>query len=416
MVARLRGFIIGVLLALALIRTAASEAAEIPPAERIVVLVGMDGFRWDYLDKFQPPNLTKLAKEGARAERMIPSFPSLTFPNFYTLATGLRPEHHGIIGNNMFDPEMKAFFSLGSASVSDGRWWGGEPIWVTAQKQGRRAACMFWPGSEAEIGGVRPDEWRKFDGDVTPTQRVQTVLEWLNRPADTRPQLVTLYFHEADSAGHHTGPDSEETAAAVREVDTAIGTLLAGIEAQPELAARTNFVFVADHGMTPISPDRVISLRQLLGERAGQIDFSGAVAGLRPPAGTEEEVLATLRAQPHLQAYRREEIPARLHFRDHRRIPPIVIIADEGWQVSKNPPPPPDSEDRARFYKATHGFDPELTSMHATFVAWGPAIRAGVTVPPFENIHVYPLLCSLLGLKPAACDGDEQLAVKVLKP
>jgi predicted AlkP superfamily pyrophosphatase or phosphodiesterase len=176
-----------------------------------------------------------------------------------------------------------------------------------------------------------------------------------------------------------------------------------------------NLVFVSDHGMTEIDPERVIALRRLLGGRAGQVEFTGAIAGLRPPAGTEAEVLAALRAQPHLQAYRREETPESWHYRDNRRIPPIVVAADEGWLITKNPPPPPGSEEGAHFYKATHGFDPALPSMHATFFAWGPACKSGVTIPPFENICVYPLLCSMLGLTPAKCDGDARLVREVLK-
>lgn len=389
-------------------------AADVPPNERVVLLVGLDGFRWDYLEKYHPPNLGRLAQEGVRAEHMTPCFPSLTFPNFYSLATGLRPEHHGIVANEMYDPEFRASFALGGPAVQEGRWWGGEPIWITAQKQGRKAACMFWPGSEAAIGGLRPSEWRPFDAKITPEARVQTVLEWLRRPAESRPQLITLYFHESDTAGHHFGPDAPETAAAVQKVDAALGPLLEALRSA-ELAPRANLVVVSDHGMTEIAPERVIALRPLLGARAGQIEFSGAVAGLRPPEGTEADVLTILKAQPHLRAYRREEIPESWHYRDNRRIPPIVAVADEGWLISRNPPPPAGTEERALFYKATHGFDPFLPSMQATFVAWGPACKSGVTIPAFENICVYPLLCSLLGITPAKCDGDGRLVSEVLK-
>lgn len=381
-------------------------------APSVVVYVGVDGFRWDYLEKFQPPNLTQLAKAGVRAERMEASFPTLTFPNFYTLATGLRPEHHGIIGNSMFDPEFQEKFSLGSPAVQEGKWWGGEPIWVTAQKQGLRSACMFWPGSEAEISGVRPWEWRKFDYKVTPDDRVRTVLDWLALPEAERPRLITLYFHEADTAGHKFGPDSPETKDAVALVDAAIGTLREGVH-RLGLADVVNYVIVSDHGMTELSPDRVIPLSEKIDLAKVNVDFSGAVAGLRPHEGENvEEIYQALAAKPdHYKVYRREEIPERLHFRAHRRIPPIVMIADEGWMITREPLT---NVTRGIFQKATHGFDPALPSMGATLIADGPAFKKGVTLPPFENIQVYNLLCATLGLKPAKNDGDRRLLDQVM--
>jgi len=381
-------------------------------SESIVIMIGVDGFRWDYLEKFRPPNLLRLAATGVTAERMTPAFPSLTFPNFYTLATGLRPENHGIIGNTMFDPEFNARFALGSPSVQESRWWGGEPVWVTAEKQGIRAACMFWPGSEAEIAGVRPSEWRKYQHDFPPDARVQTVLDWLAAPPEKRPRLVTLYFHEADTAGHRFGPDSPETAKAVATVDAAIGKLVAGIQ-KLHLTDRTNLIIASDHGMTEVSSDRTIVLGQFLDLKDVQIDFSGAVAGLRPLRGTVEELYEKLVVhQAHFKVYRREEVPARLHFRNHRRIPPLVLIPEEGWLVLPRLPLA-NSTDKP-IPRATHGFDAELPSMGALFIAAGPAFQQGVTLPPFENIHIYNLVCALLGLKPSANDGDQRLIDQAL--
>lgn len=395
-----------VLLALALCATAARAG------EPIVILVGLDGFRSDYVAKFQPPTLTRLAAAGVRTERMIPSFPSLTFPNFYTLVTGLRPEHHGIIGNNMFDPEWQASFALGTPQVAEGRWWEGEPLWVTAQKQGLRTACMFWPGSEAEIGGVRPWQFRTFDKSLPAAARVQTVLEWLALPAAERPRLITLYFHEADTAGHRFGPDSPETIAAVHDVDAALAQLLAGIH-RLGLDAAANLVIVSDHGMAAVSPDRTVALSDIVKTAGVQVDFSGAVAGLRPPPGAVEQVHAELVArQEHFRVYRREEVPERLHFRAHRRIPPLILVADEGWMLIKRPLL--DEAARAGFLRATHGFDPDLPSMGAAFIAWGPAVQRAVLVPPFENVHVYPLVCALLGVPPAPSDGDDRLLAQIL--
>lgn len=381
-------------------------------AEPIVILIGLDGFRADYLEKFRPPVLSQLASGGVRAQRMVASFPTLTFPNFYTIATGLRPEHHGIINNRMYDPVLKEKFSLGSESVMEAKWWGGEPIWNTAEKQGIRAACMFWPGSEAPIGNRRPSEWRKYDETLPPDERVQTVLDWLARPEGERPRLVTLYFHEADTAGHRFGVDSMEVGEAVQMVDRAIGKLVAGVR-QLGLANVTNFVVVADHGMTALSPDRVIALSSMVDLNNVQVDFSGPVAGLRPLTGTVEDLYAKLAAgAEHYKVYRREEMPKRLHFRASDRIPPIVMIADEGWLIFPEPPGP---GRRLIFQKAGHGFDPALASMGATFVAWGPAFRKGAVIGECENVDVYNLVCRILKLKPAGNDGGEGLADRVLR-
>lgn len=381
-------------------------------AEPIVILVGLDGFRADYIEKFRPPNLSQLAASGVRVQRMAASFPTLTFPNFYTLATGLRPEHHGIINNRLFDPELNEKFSLGTPSVEDAKWWGGEPIWNTAEKQGLRSACMFWPGSEAAVGGRQPSEWRKYDESLPPDQRVQTVLNWLAQPPETRPRLITLYFHDADTAGHRFGVDSTELAAAVLMVDEALGQLVEGVR-KLGLEKVTNYVIVADHGMTALSPERVVALSELVKPADVQIDFSGPVAGLRPLKGTSEELYQKLAAKKnHFQIYRREEMPERLHFRNNPRIPPVVLIADEGWLIFPEPVTP---AKRLLFQKAGHGFDPVLESMGATFVAWGPAFKKGALIRECDNVDVYNLICRILKLKPAKNDGSEKLVEKALK-
>ncbi|CAN5648722.1 ectonucleotide pyrophosphatase/phosphodiesterase [soil metagenome] len=379
----------------------------------IVVLVGLDGFRWDYLDKYHPPTLTKLAADGVRAERMIPSFPSLTFPNFYTLATGLRPEHHGIVNNSMFDPEAKETFTLSSLTAKDGKWWGGQPIWVTAEKQGLHAGCMFWPGAEAEIDGVRPSEWRPYSDAYPPMDRVKSVLEWLGRPTAERPRLVTIYFHEVDTAGHAYAPDSPETGQAVGVVDAALAELLAGVD-RLGLLDRTNFVVVADHGMAEVSGERIIGLCTLLDLKTVQVEATGSVAGLRPQRQEDLNAIydALAAKQEHFQVFRREEMPEEFHYRASPRIPPIILLADEGWTIARYPLK---SEDSFKL-KGSHGFDPRLVSMGATFIAEGPSLRKGVVIPPFDNIHVYNLLCALLKIKPAPNDGDEQLVKECLAP
>jgi predicted AlkP superfamily pyrophosphatase or phosphodiesterase len=196
-----------------------------------VILISFDGFRWNYFDKVSTPNLNRLSETGVKAKRLIPSFPTKTFPNHYTIVTGLFPENHGIIANKMYDPKLNATFSLGDRkSVEDSRWWGGEPIWVTAEKQGQTSAILFWPGSETEIKGIRPTYWQKYDQSLAYDKRVQQALDWLDLPVAQRPTLIALYFDAPDTQGHSYGPDSPEVKNAIRKVDTTIGILLQGLK------------------------------------------------------------------------------------------------------------------------------------------------------------------------------------------
>jgi predicted AlkP superfamily pyrophosphatase or phosphodiesterase len=383
-------------------------------AESTLILVSLDGFRWDYLEKYsaETPHLRALAAGGVRAEHLISCYPSSTFPNHYSIATGLRPEHHGIIDNRFFDPALGAVFNYKSHECAiDGRWWGGEPIWITAVKQGRRSACMFWPGSEAEIAGARPTFNQAFDGRLTCAQRVDGLLAWLDLPVAQRPTFCTLYFDVVDHAGHDFGPDTPETAAAVRNVDAAIDRLLAGLVARG-LRDTANLVIISDHGMTATVPDGYIYLDDLVDLEAVQVEFAGTQAGLRPRTGTSAELVAKIqKARPtHVQVFLREDVPERLHYRDNPRIPPVLLLADEGWEVTTRKY----VASRRGPERGDHGYDPALKSMGATFIAAGPAFRHGAVLPPFENIHVYDLLCAVLGLRPAPNDGDDRLVRSAL--
>lgn len=383
-----------------------------PPADAprpSVLLISIDGFRADYLDRFDVPHLQELARRGVRAEALIPSFPSKTFPNHYTLVTGLYPDHHGIIANNMYDPAMDASFSLSNReAVSDGRWWGGEPLWVTAERQGQRSATYFWPGSEAAIRGVRPSYWLPYDDDVPGPARVDQVLAWLDLPPAERPAFITLYFSEVDHWGHEAGPDAPETRAAAARVDGYVGRLLDGLAARG-LDAAVNVIVVSDHGMVATSPERAVVLDDYVRLDDLRIVDWSPVLMLYPPEDSLEAVYDALRRAPHLTVYRKEALPEALHFGTHPRVPPLVALADEGWvittraQLARSP---------ERFAGGTHGYDPRVPSMHALFIAAGPAFRNGLTVEPFSNVHVYSLMAAILGLAPAPNDGD----VRVVQP
>src|SRR6266850_4625922 len=144
----LRGFLVWLgALSLVISECRAPAAPPVQRRERILILVSLDAFRWDYLQKYHPTNLNRLALEGVHAKKLIPMFPSMTFPNHHTIVTGLRPEHHGIIHNNFYDPVTKETFAFNKTELQGSQWWGGEPVWATAIKQGRTADCLSWPGT-----------------------------------------------------------------------------------------------------------------------------------------------------------------------------------------------------------------------------------------------------------------------------
>jgi predicted AlkP superfamily pyrophosphatase or phosphodiesterase len=399
---RLSGVLIAVL-AVACSYAPSPGAPSPAPVEQLVLLVSLDGFRADYIERPAARRLRELAAVGVRAERLVPAFPSKTFPNHYTLVTGLRPEHHGIVANNMFDAEIGRRFSINDTAVThDPRWWGGEPLWNTVERQGKKAASFFWVGSEIAINGRRPTWFRVYDGRVPNRVRVETVLEWLSMPPGTGPMFVSTYFSDVDDAGHAHGPDAVETNAAIARVDSMVGLLVDGIAARG-LQDRVNVVVVSDHGMTTVAPDRVIYLDDYLDlSRMTIVDLS-PVTALAPAAGYEAEAYQRLKgAHPRLQVYRKGEVPARLHFNDHPRITPLIAVADEGWTITTRPVASRSGLPRG----GAHGFDNALPSMGALFVASGPAFRRGAVVPPFQNIHVYSLLAGLLGVTPAPNDGS----------
>ncbi|MGH9140515.1 MAG: ectonucleotide pyrophosphatase/phosphodiesterase, partial [Vicinamibacterales bacterium] len=366
----------------------------------IVVLISFDGWRWNYVDRLPAPNLRALAARGVRATAMIPSFPVLTFPNHYTIVTGLYPEHHGVVGNTMRDASMPERFTQSSRTAKDARWWGGEPLWVTAIRQGRRAATMFWPGSEAAIDGVRPTYWKPYDKTFPTLDRVAQALTWLALPADRRPSFVSLYFEEVDTAGHDFGPDSTELAVAASHLDEALGQLVAGVR-RLGLDDRTSIVIVSDHGMTPLSYNRVVYLDAMIDLDSVDILESGSTLAVDPRDGDVDGLYRRLHGKhPKLAIYRRAEVPARLHFRDNARIPAIVGVPADGWTVTSGQRLAGEA-----LHAGAHGYEPTTPNMGALFIAAGPSLRRGLVVKPFENIHVYDLICRILQIMPAKNDG-----------
>jgi predicted AlkP superfamily pyrophosphatase or phosphodiesterase len=370
----------------------------------VTILVSIDGFRPDYLERGITPHMSALAKSGVRA-RMQPSFPTKTFPNHTTLVTGLRPDRHGITGNSMIDPRRPGqMFSLGDSRQSlDPFWWSdAEPIWITAEKAGIRTATMFWPGSELGYGDPkvkewRPEDWARYDQNVSGEQRVNGVLDWLRRPASIRPKFVTLYFDTVDTAGHKFGPDSTEVNAAITDVDDRIGDLVKGIAA---MRVAANFIIVADHGMAAISEDRVIQLDTLIDKASYIAVETGPYAAIEPVTDTDNRVAeALLKPHDHMQCLRKEDLPPRLYYGKNPRVAAIICMAEPKWTILSGIP-------QYETKGGNHGWDNAMPEMDALFLASGPAFGKGVTLKRFENVDIYPLLAKVIGVNALPSDGD----------
>lgn len=385
-----------------------------PAAHAPLLLVSIDGFRTDYLDRNQSPTLSTMAANGVRAKWMQPAFPSLTFPNHYTLVTGKYPDHTGIINNSMHDKTLGRFSLSRREAVQDGRWWDqAEPIWVSADKQGLRTATMFWPGSEAEIRGYRPDYWFQYSGVVSGDQRVDQILAWLDLPAAQRPDFLTLYFDRVDHAGHEYGPDTPQVDAAIRQVDGAMAQLVTGLKAR-RIYDKLNIIVISDHGMASVPKGHEILLDKLIDLDHMHIVAMGILAGFNPKPGYEKSVAdKLLKKHPHMRCWRKGHFPARLNYGTNARTPAISCLADVGWRIS--------SSDYIKNRKrpmtlGEHGYDIDGPLMHALFIAHGPGFRAGVVVDGFPNVDVYPLMTHLLGIKAQANDGNMTPWKNALRP
>jgi predicted AlkP superfamily pyrophosphatase or phosphodiesterase len=368
--------------------------------DQYVVLVSFDGFRWDYPDLYNTPNLDKLAARGVKAGRLIPSFPTKTFPNHYTLATGLHPGNHGLVNNTFYAPDLDLMYRMGDRSaVENGAFYGGEPIWVTASKQGLITGSFYWVGSEAPVKGMQPTYWKRFDNSVPFAARIDTVVKWLGYSAERRPRFVTLYYEEPDSEAHGAGPVSDATGKMVEHVDSLIGVLIAELDRLP-VARKINLIILSDHGMGQLSPDMYVNLGSIIPQEKIVMSLGGnptynmdLVDEYIPTA------LADLNATEGVTAWHRDSVPEHLHYRNHIRIPDIVIVADSGWSIGMRP-------DGSSYRGGTHGYDIENSDMHAIFYAAGPAFKKGSWVDELHNVDIYNIVAALLSIRPEPNDGD----------
>lgn len=374
-----------------------------------VILVSMDGFRYDYIDKFAPPTIQRLAKDGVRAKSMIPSFPTKTFPNHYTVATGLYPQNHGLVENNVYD--FGTVFTMSKFDeVTNPRWWGGEPIWVTAEKQGQHSAAYFFVGTGTEIADRLPSYWRHYNGRVPPEMRVDKLLSWLDQPVTERPTMLTLYFSDTDDVGHEFGPDAEETKYAAWNVDRYIERLMSGLRAR-KIDNKVNVILVSDHGMAAVDQRNAIVMDEFLDiddkKIADPILTTGEIWQIFPKPGKEDYIIDSLKNIKNATCWRKKDIPARLHYNEGKRIAPIVCSSDEGWFMTtkRRYDEQKKSPDFAQT-RGAHGYDNRYQSMGATFIAYGPAFKKGFVAEPFSNVEVYNVMCKILGLTPAKNDGN----------
>lgn len=375
-----------------------------------VILISADGFRHDYAEKYQANNILKLGKEGVQASSMIPSFPSVTFSNHYTLVTGLYPSHHGLVGNRFYDPIKGSSYSMADKEkVGDGSWYGGTPIWVLAEQQRMVTANLFWIGSEAEIKGIRPSYYYNYTEDISIDERIKTVVDWLNLPEDKRPHFITFYLSEPDKSGHWYGPDASETQAAVKMVDSTIYELTKAVETT---GLPVNFIFVSDHGMTAVDRENPIPVPEVIDTAKFIMPSIGTMIDLH--AKDKADILPLYeklkKQEKDYKVYLKADMPEHLHYgakNDKTNRIGDILLLPEWPKVFSNRKP----------NAGYHGFDPyKVKDMHTVFYAWGPAFKSGIEIPAFESIHVYPLISEILGLNyTEKIDGRKEVLLPILK-
>ena len=380
-----------------------------------VVIVSLDGFRWDYAKRDNATHLLALGKEGVWApEGMLPSYPSLTFPNHFSIVTGLYPEHHGLVANSFFDPERQKSYSMSNAvAVTDGSWYSGTPLWSLAESQGMRTACLFWPGSEAKIAGYRPTWYAEFNGSTETTPKVQqaridNAIALLKLPAEQRPHLILMYYSEPDHEGHHYGPDAAETRAAELKMDGLVGKLKAALDAT---GLAIDLVVVSDHGMAHVQSEWITldKFTDLTG-----FDATGPLLYGKTEEDRKRVYDQLKKASSQFMVFRRANVPAELNYNQNAREGDPVIVATGPYPIRVHSPAS-GTPDRAP-EPGMHGLDPrKVPEMKASFFAEGPDIVRGKTVAPFENVNLYPWIAHMLGLTPAKNDGSINILAGTLR-
>ncbi|EAR01652.1 ectonucleotide pyrophosphatase/phosphodiesterase [Maribacter sp. HTCC2170] len=381
-----------------------------------LVLISLDGFRWDYVERYNPPNLSNFIKNGVQAESLISSFPSKTFPNHYTIVTGMYPDNHGILGNSFYSNEKDVTYKIGNREmVEDGSFYGGSPIWVQADKANMVSASYFFVGSEADVQGIRPTYYHTYDGSIKNNVRVEEALKWLALPEKKRPHLITMYFSDMDDVGHDFGPNNDEKLKkALFDLDNHLGNLFKG-------AAKTglpiNFLVVSDHGMSALSTSKYIAVEDIMNTSLYSTINNGAIVNVHPKKDVStDSVYNYLKAKEHnFKIYKTENTPGFEYNPKNKNWGTIQVIPDFGYYFSK--------KQKIEALKnlpittvGVHGYDPVHKDMHGIFYANGPAFKKGYALPSIKNIHIYPLMCRILDLEiPSNIDGKIEELEVILK-
>ncbi|WP_183558084.1 ectonucleotide pyrophosphatase/phosphodiesterase [Mucilaginibacter sp. SP1R1] len=376
-----------------------------------VILISADGFRYNYAQKYNASNLLTLSNQGVRATSMIPSYPSVTFPNHYAMVSGLYPSHSGLVNNTFYDRDRHDFYTMGNkAKVADGSWYHGAPLWVLAEQQHLLSASFYWVASEAAIQNITPTYYYVYNEKIAIRDRISAVVNWLNLPAEDRPHLITFYFPQVDHAGHLYGPDAPETAHEVHFVDSAVSELTKAVKTT---GLDVNFVFVSDHGMTNVDQQHPISIPAAIDTSKFIVSGDGILVELY--AKGDADITATYnhlkRQAKDYDVYLKTNVPAKLHYSQsddwHNRIGDILLIPHYPKVFNLY---------NKSIHPGWHGYDPNLVKdMHATFFAWGPAFKPHTTIPAFENVDVFNLIRSILGLEyTGKTDSTDKLANDIL--
>ncbi len=362
------------------------------------ILISFDGFRWDYPNRGITPNLEFIKQNGVHASSLKPCFPTKTFPNHYSIVTGLYPQNHGIIANNFFNPVTGKMYRIGdTVAVRDPQNYIGEAIWETAKRQGVITASYFWPGSELTLEYRRPDYYEKYEHKRAYSKRVEGVLDWLKLPYNQRPKLITMYFDATDTYGHQFGTNSPEVTRSIMQLDSLIGKLFNGLK-DLNLYDSTNVIIVSDHGMTDVSNERIINIEEILSTTKQKTVDSGPVMHVFPEEGEKSKIYNLLKAsEKNYKVYYRDEIPEYFNFSKSFIIPPILIVAEPGWSLLTN-------REVKKYGSMTvggnHGYDNNFIDMHGIFFAIGPDFKTGYTCGTIQNIDINPLLAKLLHIIP----------------
>ena len=364
-----------------------------------LVLISIDGFGWDYFDKADTPNLDKIINQGIKAEGLKTVYPSKTFPNHISIVTGNYPDNHGIISNYFYDKEFDEYFyiGIGSTAAQDGKWIQAEPIWVTAEKQSKKSMIMFWPMSDAEIMGYRPSEYYVYSGTPSNIDRMQQLLDWLDYTASEKPSFLASYFSIVDSIGHQYGPDSPEVVDAIIEVDNALGYFIDGLESRGILND-IHLIIVSDHGMVNTPKSQFINITNYVNLDNVETVGRGEFIEFRPEPNKINELYQNLQSIPNTRVFKKEDMIEEFNYGTNDRIEPIVLMANEGWLLYPY--------ERTSLRPGSHGFDPNYRSMNGIFIGMGPKLKSGYYGPIIQNIHLYEMMCHLMGIAPAENDGS----------